>query len=158
MQLNITGNESMKLKIPFPTARFVTPGTRISGPALAALLGVVIALGLCGLLETTFDTVVMVANETSLLTTATQLRPQTVVVDLSLARQSDLRWLRSLRQSCPELTLIALSVHDEASVRQAALEAGADGFVLNRAIATDLLPAIDTALQRRQQSPLTKIP
>ena len=38
--------------------------------------------------------------------------------------------------------MIVLSVHDEQSVRRAALEAGADAFVLKRAIATDLLPAI----------------
>ena len=111
-----------------------------------------------GLLETTFDAVVMVADETSLLTTATRLQPQTVVVDLSLARQSDLCWLRSLRQSCPEMTLIVLSVHEESTVRQAALEAGADGFVLKRAVATDLLPAIDAALKHRHESPPAKMP
>jgi len=114
--------------------------------------------GLRGLLETTFETVVMVANETSLLTTATRLRPEAAVVDLSLAHCHDLQWLRSLRQSCPDLTLIVLSVHDEACVRQAALDIGADGFVLKRAVATDLLPAIDAALQRRPESSTTKMP
>ena len=39
--------------------------------------------------------------------------------------------------------MIVLSVHDEPTVRQAALEAGADEFVLKRAIVTDLLPAVD---------------
>ena len=39
--------------------------------------------------------------------------------------------------------MIVLSVHDEPAVRWAALEAGADAFVLKRAIATDLLPAVD---------------
>lgn len=112
-----------------------------------------LAEGLRGLLDTTFDTVVMVATETSLLATATRLRPEAAVVDLSLAHQCDLQWLRSLRQSCPDLTLIVLSVHDEACVRQAALAAGADGFVLQRAIATDLLPAIDAARQRKGASP-----
>jgi len=108
--------------------------------------------GLRGLLETTFDTVVMVANETSLLSTACRLRPEAAVVDLSLAHSYDLQWLRSLRQSYPNLALIVLSVHDEASVRQAALEAGADAFVLKRAIGTELLPAIDGALQRKCRS------
>ena len=40
------------------------------------------------------------------------------------------------------MKVVVLSVHDEESVRQAALAAGADAFVLKRAIATDLLPAI----------------
>lgn len=106
--------------------------------------------GLRGLLETTFETVVMVANEAALLPTVTKLQPEVAVVDLSLARQSDLQWLRSFRQACPELTLIVLSVHDEATVRAAALEAGADGFVLKRAVASDLLWTIDTALWRKR--------
>jgi two-component system secretion response regulator SsrB len=39
--------------------------------------------------------------------------------------------------------VIALSVHDEPSVRSAAISAGADAFVLKRAIATELLAAVD---------------
>lgn len=114
--------------------------------------------GLRGLLETAFDAVVMVADEPSLHATAARLQPQAAVVDLSLARQSDLLWLRALRQACPELSLIVLSVHDEDSVRQAALAAGADAFVLKRATATELLPAIDTVLQHRRESLAQKSP
>jgi len=96
-----------------------------------------------GLLETGFGTVVMVADEASLLDGAARLRPDVAVVDLSLARDSGLGWLRAVRQRCPDLKVIVLSVHDEQTVRLAAMEAGADAFVLKRAIATDLLPAID---------------
>ena len=38
--------------------------------------------------------------------------------------------------------MIVISVHDEETVRCAAMEAGADAFVLKRSIATDLLPAV----------------
>ena len=100
--------------------------------------------GVRGLLETAFGTVVMVADEASLLEGATRLRPDVAVVDLSLAQDSGLEWLRELRQRCPGTRVIVLSVHDEQSVRRAAMEAGADGFVLKRAIATDLLPTIET--------------
>jgi len=99
--------------------------------------------GVRGLLETAFGTVVMVADEASLLDGAARLRPDLAVVDLSLARTSGLGWLRELRQRCPDLKVIVLSVHDESSVGRAAMVAGADGFVLKRAIATDLLPAVD---------------
>ena len=53
------------------------------------------------------------------------------------------RQLQALRLRCPELKVIVLSVHDEQSVRRAAMEAGADAFVLKRAIASDLLNAVD---------------
>jgi len=96
-----------------------------------------------GLLETAFGSVVMVADEASLLEAAARLRPEVAIVDLSLARDSGLGWLRALRQRCPDLKVIVLSVHDERSVRSAAMAAGADAFVLKRAIATELLPVVD---------------
>jgi two-component system secretion response regulator SsrB len=99
--------------------------------------------GVRGLLETSFGTVVMVADEASLIDGAGRLQPDVVVVDLSLAQVAGLDWLRTLRQRCPDLKVIVLSVHDEQSVRKAAMEAGADAFVLKRAIATDLLSAVD---------------
>lgn len=95
------------------------------------------------MLETAFGSVVMVADEASLLEGAGRLLPDVAVVDLSLAKESGLGWLRALRQRCPDLKVIVLSVHDEQSVRRAAMEAGAHAFVLKRAIATDLLPAVD---------------
>ena len=99
--------------------------------------------GVRGLLETTFGTVVMVADEASLLEGGERIRPDVAIVDISLARDSGLGWLRALRQRCPEVKVIVLSVHDEQSVRRAAMEAGADSFVLKRAIATDLLDAVE---------------
>jgi two-component system secretion response regulator SsrB len=99
--------------------------------------------GVRGLLQTAFGTVVMVADEASLLEVASRLRPDVAVVDLSLARDSGLGWLQALRRRCPDLRVIVLSVHDEQTVRRAAVEAGADAFVLKRAIATDLLPAVE---------------
>jgi len=99
--------------------------------------------GVRGLLETTFGTVVMVADEASLLEGADRIRPEVAIVDISLARDSGLGWLRALRQRCPEVKVIVLSVHDEQCVRRAVMDAGADSFVLKRAIATDLLNAVE---------------
>jgi DNA-binding NarL/FixJ family response regulator len=99
--------------------------------------------GVRGLLETAFKTVVMVADEASLLEGADRIRPDVAIVDISLAQDSGLGWLRALRQRCPDVKVIVLSVHDEQSVRRAAMAAGADAFVLKRAIATDLLDAVE---------------
>jgi two-component system secretion response regulator SsrB len=102
------------------------------------------------LLQSTFDVVVMVADATSLLESATRIAPLLAVVDLSLERSGGLDWLRRLRADCPDLKVIAISVHDEPSVARAALAAGADAIVLKRAIATDLLPAVDTVLAEQR--------
>jgi DNA-binding NarL/FixJ family response regulator len=99
--------------------------------------------GVRGLLETTFKTVVMVADEGSLIDAADRVGPDVAIVDISLGQDRGLGWLRTLRKRCPGVKVIVLSVHDEQSVRRAAIEAGADAFVLKRAIATDLLDAVE---------------
>jgi two-component system secretion response regulator SsrB len=111
--------------------------------------------GVRGLLETSFGTVVMVADEASLLEGAARLQPDVAVVDLSLARDGGLDWLKALRQRCPAVKVIVLSVHDEPSVRRAVVDAGADAFVLKRAIATDLLNVVDAVRQGWREEVLT---
>ena len=100
--------------------------------------------GVRGLLETLFETVVMVADGPSLLESARRLQPEVAVVDISLTRDASLHWLTELRERAPNLKVIVLSVHDEPAVRRAAMDAGADGFVLKRAIATELLTTIES--------------
>ena len=102
--------------------------------------------GVHGLLETTFEAVVMVADEVSLIESATQMRVALAVVDLSLAPGEGLAMIRRLRARCPELKLIVISVLDEPTVSRSALGAGASGFVLKRSIATDMLDAVDAVL------------
>jgi two-component system secretion response regulator SsrB len=114
--------------------------------------------GVRGLLETAFATVVMVADEASLIDAAGRLTPEIAVVDLSLARDNGLGWLSILRQRCPDLGLIVLSVHDESCIRQAAMEAGADAFVLKRAIATDLLAAVEIVRGRPKPAVTPDVP
>lgn len=102
--------------------------------------------GIRGLLESMFGTVLMVADGDSLQDCASRLHPAAVVADLSLARNESLEWLRQLRSSCPEARLIVLSGHDERCVCDEAMAAGADGFVVKRAIATDFMPGIDAVM------------
>jgi two-component system nitrate/nitrite response regulator NarL len=54
--------------------------------------------------------------------------------------------VRRLRGRFPEMKVIIVSVHDQSSVGRSVLEAGADGFVVKRAIATELLAATDAVL------------
>lgn len=102
-----------------------------------------LAEGLRGLLETAFGVVVMVADEPSLLEVAERMRPDCVVVDLPLSREGRLDWLQVLRQRWPDLKVIVVSGHGEASVRRFLVNAGADALVLKRSVATDLLPAVE---------------
>ena len=102
--------------------------------------------GVRGLLETAFGGVFMVADQTSLMEGAERLSPALVVVDVSLAQGDIADLLHSIRERAPAAKVLLLSVHDEPAVASAAFAAGADGLVLKRAIATDLLPAVDALL------------
>ena len=109
--------------------------------------------GVRGLLETSFGGVFMVADQASLLDGAQRLSPALVAVDVSLA-QGDIRSLiRSLHERAPQAKGLLLSVYDERSVVEAALAAGADGIVFKRALADDLLPAVDALLAGRRYVP-----
>jgi DNA-binding NarL/FixJ family response regulator len=102
--------------------------------------------GARGLLGTAFECVFTVAEEGSLLEGAARIQPSLVVVDLSLAAGNVAGLLKSIRQRAPASKVLLLTVHDEPTVATAALAAGADGVVLTRAIATDLLPAVEAIL------------
>jgi len=102
--------------------------------------------GVRGLLETSFESVFMVGDEPSLLEGAQRLHPPVVILDLALAAGDVTGLLGRVTTRSPQSKVIVLTVHDEPTVSDAALRAGAHGVVLKRAIATDLLAAIDDVL------------
>jgi DNA-binding NarL/FixJ family response regulator len=105
-----------------------------------------LAAGIHGLLETTFDIVFLVTDRPSLIEGAERLQPAVIVMDLSFAA-GDLPGLtRELRDRAPAAKLLLLSVHDEPTVVASAAAAGADGLVLKRAIAAELMRAVDALL------------
>jgi DNA-binding NarL/FixJ family response regulator len=102
--------------------------------------------GVRRLLATEFEAIVMVADEVSLFETAARLQSDLAVVDLTLARGDALELVRRFRARFPNTRMIVVSVHDQPSVSRSVLEAGADGFVVKRAIATELLAATEAVL------------
>jgi DNA-binding NarL/FixJ family response regulator len=73
---------------------------------------------------------------------AESLRPDVILLDLDTSDQTGVEAISSLRSMIAEVGIIALSMVDIASYRQAALQAGADDFVVKSTLNTDLLPAI----------------
>jgi DNA-binding NarL/FixJ family response regulator len=105
--------------------------------------------GLRGLLGTTFAGVFTVADEASLMEGASRIQPNLVVVDLALAGGDIRGFLTTIKRQAPVAKVLLLTVHDAPTVVDAALAAGADGVVLTRAVATDLLDAVDAVLAGR---------
>lgn len=98
------------------------------------------------LLKDLFDAIFMVADEHSLADAVVTNPPDLVIVDLSMPVSSGENIARLLHRLNPELRFIVLSVHDERSVVDECLAAGANGFVLKRTAVTDLIPAVETVL------------
>ena len=99
--------------------------------------------GVRSLLENMFETVFMVADETSLIEAADKLDPDLIVADLSLPVAKETNVVRRLKKAFPKIRLIILSIHDEETAVCECLEAGASGFVLKRASVSDLVPAVE---------------
>lgn len=86
----------------------------------------------------------MVADEASLFEGVARLMPAIVVLDLSFAAGDANELLARITKYSPTSKILILSVHDEPSVINAVLEAGAHAVVLKRSLATDLLPAVES--------------
>ena len=99
------------------------------------------------LLNDMFDVMFMVANEQSLEEAIDGVHPDLVIVDLSIPISSGVNVARLLQKSSPALRFIILSVHDEQTVIDECLAAGARGFVLKRTAAIDLIPAVEAVLR-----------
>lgn len=77
------------------------------------------------------------------------LNPDVVVVDLSLPRSSGLEFIKDMRHHHPAVRLLVLSMHDEASVAERALRAGAQGYVVKRESGPQIIRAIREVLDGR---------
>jgi DNA-binding NarL/FixJ family response regulator len=102
--------------------------------------------GVYGLLSALFESVVMVADERSLMAALATFEPDLVVLDLSLSGEGEANITSRLLAEHPGLRLVVLSVHDEPTVVCQVMGAGVAGFVLKRATATDLIPAVHATL------------
>ena len=76
------------------------------------------------------------------LTQAQQLRPQVILIDLRMPGMGGLKAIPRLRVMLPEVGIIAMTLHDIDVYRQAALAAGADEFLVKKALVSELMPAI----------------
>jgi DNA-binding NarL/FixJ family response regulator len=100
-----------------------------------------------GLLAPFFETVMMVTDEKSLLEAAEKVRPDLVIVDLSMPVSREINVARRLGNAFPGMRFIILSIHDEPVAAEECIEAGAAGFVLKRSAEADLIPTVAAVMR-----------
>jgi two-component system nitrate/nitrite response regulator NarL len=100
--------------------------------------------GIRDLLQSMFESVIMVAEETSLLDAVKKLRPDLVVVDLSFPVSGGTGVASLLQQQAPGVKFIVLGMEDTPEVIDACMAAGASGYLLKWNAGKDLITAVET--------------
>ncbi len=103
--------------------------------------------GVHSLLESAFETLVMVSDERSLSEAIDKIHPCLLIVDLSLADAGEANIVKRLHSAHPSIPLIILGVHDEPTVASDVRAAGAVDFVLKRDVGTQLLTVVQRVLK-----------
>lgn len=76
-----------------------------------------------------------------------QLKPDLVVVDLSLPRSSGLEFIKQVKAAYPAIRLLVLSMHDEVAVAERAFRAGAHGYAIKRESGPRIIDGVRTVLR-----------
>lgn len=85
---------------------------------------------------------------------AENLKPDLVLMDLSMPRMSGMDAIREIKKRCPQTKIIVLTVHKTEEYVLASLEAGADGYVLKDATHAELIICIKHVIKgKRYLSP-----
>jgi DNA-binding NarL/FixJ family response regulator len=101
------------------------------------------------LLSTLFDVVGTFGDGESLLNAAANLRPDALVIDVSMPILTGFEVAQKLKERGNTGRIIFLTVHDDLDFVRASLATGAFGYVVKPRLATDLVPAIHEALADR---------
>ena len=89
------------------------------------------------------DVVGAVSDGRQALEAARELRPDVLVLDISMPVMNGIETARRLRQAGAKTRIIFLTVHDDPDYAREALETGVLGYVIKSRIASDLVAAIN---------------
>jgi DNA-binding NarL/FixJ family response regulator len=107
------------------------------------------------LLLPTCDVVGAVRDGRALLELAPKLKPDVIVVDISMPLLNGIEACRQLYGVLPDTRWVFLTVHEEADLAVEALRLGASGYLLKSSAAAELFTAIQAAMEgRRYVTPL----
>ena len=102
------------------------------------------------LLATECNVVGTVTDGQQALDAARELKPDVLVLDISMPVMNGIETARRLKEAGSETRIVFLTVHDDPDFAREALEAGALGYVIKQRIASDLVAAIKKAHADRQ--------
>ncbi|HEV2172777.1 MAG TPA: response regulator transcription factor [Nitrospira sp.] len=103
--------------------------------------------GIKGLLEDQYEIVGVADNGKALLDAAERLKPDVVILDISMPILNGIDATREIRKTLPRTKVVVQTMHSNAVYLRKALDAGASAYVLKTGAAEELLTAVETALK-----------
>jgi DNA-binding NarL/FixJ family response regulator len=101
------------------------------------------------LLEPEFELAGAVEDGRALVAAAQKLKPDVVLLDISMPLLNGIDAARQLKKIMPELKLIFLTMHADPAYVTEAFRVGASGYLLKRSAASELVNAIREVLRGR---------
>jgi DNA-binding NarL/FixJ family response regulator len=92
--------------------------------------------------QSDFDIIAEVESGERAIPLARDVRPDLVLLDVTLPGMSGAQTARHLKLEAPLVKVLAVSVHDELAIVRHMLDAGADGYVLKRSACDELVHAV----------------
>lgn len=109
----------------------------------------VVRSGLRALLQVDPDLEIVgeAGDGTEALRLAETLRPDMILLDITMPPEDGIRTAKRLKELRPELIVLFLTMHEDEGMLHGALRAGAAGYVIKRAEEAEILAAIHAASQ-----------
>lgn len=103
--------------------------------------------GLRGLLEPEYRVIGVVTDGREVLAAVERLKPDLVIVDISMPTLNGIDCTRLLRDSGCKARILILTMHPDATLAREAMEAGASGYLLKSAPSSELRTAVSEVLR-----------
>jgi DNA-binding NarL/FixJ family response regulator len=105
--------------------------------------------GLKGLLESEFELVGTVEDGKALVSETVRLRPDVIVVDISMPKLNGIEAFREIRKFAPGIKAVFLTMHHDVTYAAKAFDSGASAYVLKHSAPMELVTAIREAMNGR---------
>lgn len=87
---------------------------------------------------------------------ATQVQPDIILLDVGMPSLNGIEAAKIIRHRCPNSKILFVTQDGDVDIRNAAIQAGASGYVLKANVGKELLDAITNALYRYTAAPSAK--